>query len=81
MRVQPITGTSFFGPEQAYTSVTAALAEMRKVWQQSAPGVSWDVVHAEASRVRAQQPMTLLEALRVVHQRMTTGVWDPNTAR
>jgi hypothetical protein len=80
MRIDPMNAASVFGPERAMTGVSAALAEARRVWQVNAPGVGWDAVHTEAARVRAQQPLTLLEALYEVYRRFTTGEWDPRSS-
>ena len=78
MRIQPINGTSsFFGPEQSLTSVSHALAEARKAFRAAAPHVSWASVHAEASRVRGQDSMTMLESLYTVYNRLITGAWTP----
>lgn len=81
MRVEPITGTAFFGPDQCLTGVSHALAEARRTFRAAAPELSWPAVTAEAARVRAQESMTLLEALRVVYGRLTTGAWAPPAIR
>ena len=81
MRIEPINGRSFFGPEWCLTGVSAALAEARRVFREAAPELNWPAVTAEVARVRAQDSLTLLDALNVVYQRLTTGAWEPQSAR
>ncbi len=73
MRVEALAARSFVGPERCLTGVSAALAEARKVLREVAPQVSWSDVTAEAHALRARQPMTLLEAIYVVFDRMAEG--------
>ena len=82
MRIQPLSERYRVGPERCQTSASAALAEARKVWREIAPeGVSWDAVHTEAARLRTQEPLTLVQALQVVLDRLAIGAWVPQQAR
>ncbi len=82
MRIEPLSVRYAPGPERCLTSASAALAEARKVWRETAPaGVSWDMVHGEAARLRTEQPLTLVQALQVVLDRLAIGAWVPHAAQ
>jgi hypothetical protein len=73
MRVEALAVRPSVGPDRCLTGVSAALAEARKLFREAAPQVSWSEVTAPATALRAQQPMTLLEAIYVVFDRMADG--------
>ena len=73
MRIEAATGRYTFGPERCLTGVSAALAEARQIFREAAPGVPWSEVTAAAHQVRVAQPLTMLEALHVVFDRLADG--------
>jgi hypothetical protein len=74
MRPEAVTANrSYVGPEQCLTGVSAALAEARQVFRQAAPQMSWADVTMRAAAVRAHEPMTMLQALAVVFERIADG--------
>ncbi len=76
MRWEAVIATrSPYGPEQCLTGVSAALAEARRLFRRAAPELSWTDVTARADAVRAQEPMTLMQALSVVYNRIYDGRW------
>lgn len=78
MRIDPLNVKYAIGPERCLTTASAALAESRKLWREMEPkGVSWAAVHSEASRLRTQEPLTLVQALQVVLDRLAIGAWTP----
>ena len=78
MRIEPLNVKYAVGPDRCLTTASAALAEARKVWHEMDPkGVSWAAVHSEASRLRIQEPLTLVQALQVVLDRLAIGAWTP----
>ncbi|MCV2488286.1 hypothetical protein OF117_02840 [Geodermatophilus sp. YIM 151500] len=79
MRIEPIGVRPLFGPDVCLTGVSQALAEARKLFRESAPEVSWAEVQAEASRLRTLESLTLLQALGVVFQKLSTGAWTPQS--
>jgi hypothetical protein len=56
--------------------VTAQLAEARARLRAVTPPAAWDAVLAEVQRVRGQRSLTLLAAMRLVHDRVVGG-WLP----
>ena len=74
MRVEAVTASrSYVGPDQCLTGVSAALAEARQLFLQKAPQMTWSDVTMRAAAVRANEPMTLLQALNVVFERIADG--------
>jgi N-formylglutamate amidohydrolase len=56
--------------------VSAQLAEARARLRAVTPPAAWEAVLEEVRRVRAQHPVTLLAAMRSVHDRVAAG-WLP----
>jgi hypothetical protein len=74
MRTEAVTANrSYVGPDQCLTGVSAALAEARQIFLMKAPQMSWADVTMRAAEVRSNQPMTLLQALNVVFERIADG--------
>ena len=74
MRVEAVTGArSPYGPQSSFTGVSAALAEARELFRRSAPHMSWSDVTARANALRTNEPMTLLQAISVIHNQMLSG--------
>jgi hypothetical protein len=64
---------SAYGPDQCLTGVSAALAEARELFRRSAPHMSWSEVTARANVLRTNEPMTLLQAISVIHNQILSG--------
>jgi hypothetical protein len=60
--------------------VTAQLAEARARLRAVTPPAAWEAVLAEVQRVRTERSVTLLAAMRLVHDRVAAG-WVPYLPR
>lgn len=74
MSVAAISSRPLLGPEACFTGASAALAEARKTFLTIAPpDVSWADVTAQAAVLRANEPMSLVQSLQVVLNRLAAG--------
>ncbi len=80
MRLEPVNGVSYLTGRQQLVGVSADLAQARMMLKQVAPADRWDAVLAEVSRIRTEGSVSLLEAMRAVHQKLADG-WSPALSR